>query len=133
MWRKSEPMPQVDERNVRRIDFMGVPAVRMENERLAATVVPDWGSRVVSLWSKEAGAELLRVPASLEEYGRTSMLYGIPVLFPPNRIEDGAFSYGGRNYRFDINDPATGNHSPASFTISAGTSCRSAGTRNAWR
>ncbi|MBB6730735.1 aldose 1-epimerase [Cohnella zeiphila] len=96
--------------NVGRTEFLGVPAVRLENEALAATIVPDWGSRIVSLRSREAGAELLRAPASLGEYWRTPLLYGVPVLFPPNRIEDGIFSYNGRAYRFAVNDLATGNH-----------------------
>ena len=35
-------------------------------------------------------------------------LYGMPVLFPVNRIEGGRFEFEGREYRFPINEPETG-------------------------
>src|SRR5690606_6572710 len=56
------------------------------------------------------GTELLRVPESVEAFWQRPALYGTPVLFPPNRIADGRFTYRGREYRFDINEPARGNH-----------------------
>ncbi|MFC4598719.1 aldose 1-epimerase [Cohnella hongkongensis] len=103
-------MPPDNEHEARETDFLGLPAVRLENEHLIAVVAPGWGSRVVSLRSREAETELLRIPASLDEYEEAPMLFGVPVLFPPNRIEDGKFSFGGSAYRFDRNDAATGCH-----------------------
>ena len=36
--------------------------------------------------------------------------FGVPVLFFPNRIEDGRFTFRGRNYQFPINDEITNCH-----------------------
>ncbi|MBB6637722.1 aldose 1-epimerase [Cohnella thailandensis] len=101
-----------DEAGRIRTEYLGQPAVRLENGSWIALVVPGWGGRVVSLRNKEAREiELLRVPPSLEAYEASPLLYGIPVLFPPNRIENGTFVFGERTYRLAINDPSTGSHS----------------------
>lgn len=92
------------------VAWLGRPGVLIENDRLEATIVPALGSRVVSLRCKASGTELLRTPASREAYETSPMLYGIPVLFPPNRIAGGSFEFDGRTYRFDVNDPATDSH-----------------------
>ncbi|MFD2334439.1 aldose 1-epimerase [Cohnella sp. GCM10020058] len=92
------------------VAWLGRPGVLIENELLQATIVPALGSRVVSLRCKASGLELLRTPASVEAYESAPMLYGIPVLFPPNRIAGGSFEYAGRTYRLEVNDPATGSH-----------------------
>ncbi|MGI2294286.1 aldose 1-epimerase [Paenibacillus sp. GXUN7292] len=96
---------------VEKAAWMGYEAVKAESDSLIMTVVPKLGSRVVSIYSKAKQIELLRTPQSEEAYSQAPLLYGIPVLFPPNRIEDGRFSYRGQHYQFDINDTATGNHS----------------------
>lgn len=90
--------------------FLDMPAVRAENDRLSMTVVPGWGSRVISLRWKPSDTELLRTPPSMTEYERTPFLYGMPVLFPPNRIENGSFTFEGRPYQFRINEPQHHNH-----------------------
>jgi len=92
------------------MEVLGEKAYRIENESLRLTVVPAWGGKVVSLFHKPTGVELLRAPASREEHGATPMLYGIPVLFPPNRIEGGAFAFAGRRYRFERNEAGGNNH-----------------------
>lgn len=91
--------------------FCGQQAVRACTEELELTVVPAWGSNAVSLRSRRKGIELLRVPESEEAFWSMPVLYGIPILFPPNRIEDGKFSYEGTTYQFDLNEPETNNHS----------------------
>ena len=35
-------------------------------------------------------------------------LYGTPLLFPPNRIKGGKFTYDGREYSLPVNEEATG-------------------------
>lgn len=90
--------------------FLGQPAVRGANDDLAFVVVPGWGSNLLSLVDQKTGAELLRVPGSAAEFWGSPVLYGTPVLFPPNRIEGGRFTYKGRDYRFDVNEPELGNH-----------------------
>lgn len=37
-------------------------------------------------------------------------LYGMPILFPVNRISNGTFEFEGRRYEFPINEPSTGCH-----------------------
>lgn len=95
---------------VQEITFLGQRAIRAANGQLAFVVVPGWGSNVVSLVHEPTQTELLRVPDSAETFRRRPVLYGIPVLFPPNRIAGGRFTYRGREYRLDINEPARGNH-----------------------
>ncbi|HEY8417147.1 MAG TPA: aldose 1-epimerase [Limnochordales bacterium] len=92
--------------------FLGQRAIRASNGQLAFVVVPAWGSNLISLVHEPTGAELLRVPESAGAFwqGFGPVLYGVPVLFPPNRIAGGRFAYRGREYQFDINEPARGNH-----------------------
>lgn len=90
--------------------FCGESAVRVESHALRLTVVPGWGSNAISLYDKRGELELFRVPASAEAYRAKPTLYGNPVLFPPNRIADGAFTFNGRKYQFDVNEPDKHNH-----------------------
>jgi aldose 1-epimerase len=98
------------ERESQSIEYIGEAAVVLENEALRATVVPAWGGRVVSLYSKRAGLELLREPASAAAYHEAPLVYGVPVLFPPNRIEGGTFTFEGRTYEFERNEAGGLNH-----------------------
>jgi aldose 1-epimerase len=91
--------------------LLGLPSITAENSRLSATIVPGLGSRVMALRCKQTGIELLRTPDSLDAYRESPMLYGIPVLFPPNRIKHGRFSFEGVDYQFDQNDAGGNNHS----------------------
>jgi aldose 1-epimerase len=90
--------------------FLGEPAYRAGNDRLEMTLVPGWGSNVISLFSREWNRQLLRVPRSVEAYRASPVLYGIPILFPPNRIGDGRFTFQGRTYRLEINERERRNH-----------------------
>ncbi|WP_240420686.1 aldose 1-epimerase [Paenibacillus periandrae] len=97
--------------SVNHIDYFGEPAVSLHNELLELILVPGWGSNLISLRHKGKNIELLRTPSSAEEYHSDPILYGIPVLFPPNRIADGTFSYLGTVYHFKLNEPLDHNHS----------------------
>ncbi|AJD92119.1 hypothetical protein JMA_28020 [Jeotgalibacillus malaysiensis] len=59
---------------------------------------------------KRGSAEILRAPTDQESYLKRKILYGTPVLFPPNRIEDGQFSFNGIYYHLPINEPELNNH-----------------------
>ena len=76
-----------------------------------ARINPDCGALLFSLQHDLADFELMRTPPdgspSLVEQ---PMLWGFPVLFPPNRIAEGGFSFGGRHYRLPLNEPARNNH-----------------------
>lgn len=95
---------------VEEIAFLGQPSVRASNGELAFIVVPGWGSNLLSLVHEPTGTEVLRVPESASAFWSSPVLYGVPVLFPPNRIAGGRFHYRGREYWFDINEPERGNH-----------------------
>lgn len=96
--------------SIQPVDLWGKTAYLAQNKHLEMTLVPELGSRVISLRCKKTNTELLHMPSSIEQYGKTPLLYGIPVLFPPNRIEDGKFTFGGRSYQFDMNEPLHRNH-----------------------
>lgn len=51
-------------------------------------------------------AHIVREPNELSD--EKSFLFGIPLLFPPNRIDGGNFSYNGITYTFPINDKKCG-------------------------
>lgn len=96
--------------NVEQVCFLGQQAIKAENDSLAFVVVPDWGSNLISLVDKKTESELLRRPHTAAEFWDKPVLYGTPILFPPNRIADGRFSYNGRDYQFDINEEEHHNH-----------------------
>lgn len=58
----------------------------------------------------QANLDILHTPDSLQTYELSPALYGIPVLFPPNRIEDGMFTFHGRTYHFPLTEPKRHNH-----------------------
>ena len=64
------------------------------------------GANCIALRNETYGATILREP----DYNKgldNPYLYGMPVLFPVNRISGGSFEFEGRTYRFPINEPAT--------------------------
>jgi aldose 1-epimerase len=95
---------------IRKITFIQEPAYEMENDHFRAIVVPGLGSNLLSLFDKEHKAQLLRTPKSREEYVARAMLYGNPVLFPPNRIEDAMFTFQGKTYHLEMNRAKENNH-----------------------
>ena len=42
-------------------------------------------------------------PDDLSELRVNSSRYGVPILFPPGRVKDAAFTFGGRDYRLPAN------------------------------
>lgn len=80
--------------------------LKMENAR--ALICPGMGGNCISLQIGEA--DILRTPDCGEALCAAPNLYGIPILFPPNRIKGGCFYYSGRKYQFPINEPKRHNH-----------------------
>ena len=50
------------------------------------------------------GASLVRTPDDLETLRENPNVYGTPLLFPPNRIKDGTYTYEGYTYHLPINE-----------------------------
>ena len=95
---------------VKQITHLGQEAVLLQNSRFSAIVVPSVGGNIVSLRERNKQYQILREPESFEDLQTNSALVGMPVLFPPNRYEDGTFTLNGITYRFPVNEPKTGNH-----------------------
>lgn len=74
-----------------------------------ATIDISKGANCIGLRNTEYGAKILREPDP-EKGDRYSFLYGMPILFPANRISDGCFEFEGRRYVFPINEPNTNCH-----------------------
>ena len=80
----------------------------IEGGGYTAVIHPSRGANCISL-RHESGASLLREPPR-DGILDNPYLYGMPILFPVNRIAGGEFSFEGRLYRFPINEPNTGCH-----------------------
>ena len=68
------------------------------------------GANVIELKDNVRGLNLLRVPDNADVFMARPQVFGIPVLFPPNRIADGTFTADGKIYNFPINEIARNNH-----------------------
>lgn len=87
-------------------------AIWLKSGTYEAAVLPGVGANMVVFRDKSNGYAFLRAPAKEEMEGFKSrpILHGIPVLFPPNRFEDGAFYWKGKTYSFPINEKDRNNH-----------------------
>lgn len=74
----------------------------------AATINPKRGANCISLQNVDYEAKILREPNY--EHLDNPYLYGMPILYPNNRISEGRFVFEGREYIFPINEPATNCH-----------------------
>ncbi|MDQ0879905.1 aldose 1-epimerase [Peribacillus sp. V2I11] len=92
------------------ITFLNEKAIKFGNEKVEAILAPTLGSNLLSFRYKHKDMEVLRTPDSVEDYKKAPILYGMPILFPPNRIEDGQFTYKGTAYKFPINEMEKSNH-----------------------
>lgn len=62
-----------------------------------ATIMPEKGADCVSLRNTKYGAEILRERNPERGFDHPH-LYGMPILYPVNRISGGAFTFEGRTY-----------------------------------
>lgn len=81
----------------------------ISNDTYSAKINLSRGANCVSLINKQYNAHILREP----DYSKpldNPYLYGMPILFPVNRIAGGRFTFEGREYIFPINEPNTNCH-----------------------
>lgn len=83
--------------------------VIISNGGIRASIAPLSGANCISLRNEKYGAAILREPENEKELD-SSPLYGMPMLFPQNRIPRGKFEFEGREYTFPINEKKTGSH-----------------------
>jgi aldose 1-epimerase len=71
-----------------------------------AEIVPEIGNNLYRFES--GGRQVLTPPASLislKNDAFASYKYGVPILFPPNRVKNGNFMFKGRMYNLPLNEP----------------------------
>lgn len=89
---------------IQHVLFDGIEAIQASNDHLQLLLIPSFGSNVISLVDLKTGQELLVKPDSFAALKESPILHGIPVLFPPNRIEGGTFTFNNVIHEFPINE-----------------------------
>lgn len=84
--------------------FDGIKAIKAFNDHLELMLIPEFGSQVISLIDKQSGQDILVKPETFADLKNMPFMKGIPVLFPPNRVKEGTFSFNGSSYNFPINE-----------------------------
>lgn len=80
--------------------------IKISSHGYTAIINPQKGANCTSLRYEKLGGVILREPRG--ERTDNPFLYGMPILFPANRISGGEFEFDGRQYKFPVNEPATG-------------------------
>ena len=73
----------------------------------SAQILPEIGGELIELCID--GIEVFHKVADLDGVKAHPTSFGLPFLFPPNRIDGGHFAFAGKEYQFAINEPKTGN------------------------
>ena len=97
---------------IEKINFNGIPAVHFTAGGYEAVMVPSVGANVVKLKHTATSIEILRTPDAeeMENFKERPQIYGLPLLFPPNRIADGTYTFEGRKYQYPITIPTQNNY-----------------------
>lgn len=91
----------------------GYKSIRFSAGGYEALMITDVGANIIEFKDAIRGLSILRTPVDeldLEIFKAAPQVYGLPVLFPPNRIEDGTFKMEDRVYKFPINEPRHNNY-----------------------
>lgn len=86
------------------VDYCGLQAVEFSKGDYTALLIPEVGANLIRLADTRRGVEVLHTPTEeeIEIFRRRPQVYGLPILFPPNRIADGRFTFEGRTYHLPI-------------------------------
>lgn len=90
---------------IERLKVEGWEVYRLENREISASIAPALGANIFRLKDKKVGHSILRSPPTLAKLRDEPVLWGTPILFPPNRIRGGAFDFRDKHYKFPINTP----------------------------
>ncbi|MBE1445467.1 aldose 1-epimerase [Paenibacillus sp. OAS669] len=92
--------------------YQGERAVFLAYGPYEAIILPEIGGNCIAFRDTVNQYRFLHEPAPEEmaAFKEKPIIHGIPVLFPPNRYEDGKFPWNGKCYEFPVNEPSTGNH-----------------------
>jgi aldose 1-epimerase len=98
---------------INEIQWKGHEGIRFLAGGYEALIIPEVGANVIELKDNIRNLSLLRTPddsLEFEAFKERPQVYGLPLLFPPNRIEDGNFKIGNKIYQFPINEPKNNNY-----------------------
>jgi len=84
--------------------------ITLKAGKYEAHILPEAGGNVIYFYDREQQREILKGTHDLEALKKRPTVYGMTLLFPPNRIDGGCFCYDGREYRLPVNEPARNNH-----------------------
>ena len=92
---------------IKKVAWNGIPALAMKAGRYEALLVPQVGANLVRLCHTGIKADILRTPQAneMETFFSRPQIFGLPLLFPPNRISNGTYTWNGRTYRYPITLP----------------------------
>lgn len=98
--------------NIQEIKWNGLDALSLESNLYYALLIPSVGANLIQLRQKELGVEILRTPTAeeIETFASRPQIFGLPLLFPPNRIEDGKYTFQSKSYEYPITLPAQNNY-----------------------
>ena len=83
--------------------------VKLQAGDYTALINSERGANCISLRNSKYNAIILREP-NKSGILDNPFLYGMPILYPANRISEGEFEFEGRVYKFPINEPETNCH-----------------------
>jgi aldose 1-epimerase len=83
------------------VEWERLAALELRAGDFKALVLPGFGGHLISL--EDGKGSYLRKPRNIAEYLLLPEAYGLPVLFPPNRIDNRTFSARGISYEFPAN------------------------------
>lgn len=89
--------------SIQHVHFDDVPAIQLNAGGYQAVISHEVGSNMVELSRPAEELSFLRTPDNGELLRQKSQRYGLPPLFPPNRIIDGKFSTPYRDYVLPLN------------------------------
>jgi Galactose mutarotase and related enzymes len=95
---------------IEKITWSGEEAVYFTAGDYEAVMIPKIGANIIELKHKVLGCNIIRTPETLKEFKSKPIIFGIPILFPPGRIEDGKYSVNDMAYELPINDTIRNNH-----------------------
>lgn len=84
--------------------------IMIDSKAYQAEILPRFGGNCISLKHKASNMDVLRRPQSIKDIENSPLLYGMPLLFFPNRIAEGTFLFENREYKWPINEPERNNH-----------------------
>ena len=88
----------------------GLEAYTLSNALYEAVILPDYGANCIVLRDRRTGTQLFREPEGKHALEKSAYVYGLPILFPPNRVKDGTFTFGIKTYSLPINDAPRHSH-----------------------